>query len=118
MVVEGLSGFLSSRGRHTSGALLTGVQTWALPIACDPMKGFLHHKTGGLLGRLFGIDAIAPYVARALEASRGYSRAVGTRARTGHRRRPYTRGVRTRHALVAKLRCEKCVTGHALWLPS
>src|SRR3546814_9413552 len=38
--------FFSSRRRHTSCALVTGVQTCALPI-CDLMRGPLHNFKGG-----------------------------------------------------------------------
>src|SRR3546814_3254362 len=49
-VLNGLCGvfffFFSSRRRHTRCALVTGVQTCALPIYCTPKGGKIAHLAG------------------------------------------------------------------------
>src|SRR3546814_6850305 len=49
--------FFSSRRRHTSCALVTGVQTCALPICTytRPMMGLAAHVESGTLGHMRGI---------------------------------------------------------------
>src|SRR3546814_19579940 len=51
--------FLSSRRRHTSCALVTGVQTFALPIFRRPIRRVFHTLTGS--GRLVGARALGEF---------------------------------------------------------
>src|SRR3546814_5350060 len=52
--------FFSSRRRHTSGALVTGVQTCALPISgMSPPPPKLTPKQAGMIDKLRGASASA-----------------------------------------------------------
>src|SRR3546814_3816138 len=45
--------FFSSRRRHTRCALVTGVQTCALPILRAEARSFLHHQVRSMVGCLY-----------------------------------------------------------------
>src|SRR3546814_5169980 len=51
--------FFSSRRRHTRCALVTGVQTCALPICCSIRPSA--HRRRGAPGQTPGVDFLLPY---------------------------------------------------------
>src|SRR3546814_3631139 len=67
--------FFSSRRRHTRCALVTGVQTCALPIYRQEVLSF---DMGGTTAKLCFIDHLRPQLSRSFEIAREYRNQKGS----------------------------------------
>src|SRR3546814_2532606 len=84
--------YVSSRGRHTSGALVTGVQTCALPICMESMTNAPYalpkHRSGARIGHDRVIDTM---MMDGLEDAYTPGKAMGAFAEDAAREYQFTR---------------------------
>src|SRR3546814_1474860 len=80
--------FFSSRRRHTRCALVTGVQTCALPISAIALSRSLF---GGVMGMTIPFGQVLPaHLVAHRHVMSGLGQAGGTRDPPGHRQQPST----------------------------